>query len=157
MSVSDALTRPSPQRIRIMRAIRGSGNRTTELTLVAAMRASELTGWRRKQNLPGHPDFVFRRKRLAVFVDGCFWHGCPRCYRVPRTNSAFWQAKIQANRKRDARVSRNLRKQGWRVLRIWEHSLAISPESVTRRLKARLSLAAPPLIVPARRIRESRG
>jgi DNA mismatch endonuclease, patch repair protein len=70
------------------------------------------------------PDFVFRTERLAVFVDGCFWHGCPRHVTWPRQNAAFWRRKIEGNRARDRRVDRALRAAGWRVLRIWEHALA---------------------------------
>jgi len=71
----------------------------------------------------GHPDFVFRRERVAVFVDGCFWHGCPKCYRRPKSNRKFWDAKAARNRARDAEVTRALRRAGWTVVRIWEHAL----------------------------------
>ena len=69
------------------------------------------------------PDFVFRKLKLAVFVDGCFWHGCPRHFNKPRNSAAFWRKKIAANRARDRLVNRTLRRMGWRVLRIWEHEL----------------------------------
>ena len=76
-------------------------------------------------NEPGldKPDFVFRSHRLAVFVDGCFWNGCPVHGAQPKTNAAFWRKKIATNRTRDRLVSRTLRARGWRVLRIWEHEL----------------------------------
>jgi len=70
------------------------------------------------------PDFVFPKIKTAVFVDGCFWHGCPRHATWPRTRAAFWKAKIEGNRARDRRVNSALRKRGWIVLRIWEHELA---------------------------------
>jgi DNA mismatch endonuclease (patch repair protein) len=70
------------------------------------------------------PDFVFRQVRLALFVDGCFWHGCPRHATQPKNNAAFWRAKLAANRRRDALVTRTLRRAGWRVVRIWECDLA---------------------------------
>ena len=70
------------------------------------------------------PDFVFRKERLAVFVDGCFWHGCPAHYTRPRARRTFWDAKIAANRARDRRIDRALRAAGWRVLHVWEHALA---------------------------------
>ncbi len=70
------------------------------------------------------PDFVFPRLRVAVFVDGCFWHGCPRHATWPKTRAAFWLAKITGNKARDRRVNRLLRTKGWRVLRVWEHELA---------------------------------
>lgn len=88
--------------------------------------------------MPGTPDFCFRRERLAVFLDGCFWHGCRVCRRRPASNVAYWTAKIVRNRERDARVSSELRALGWRVLRIWEHELK-SPEAVIKRLRQRLS------------------
>lgn len=69
------------------------------------------------------PDFVFREVRLAVFVDGCFWHGCPRHGTQPKGNAAFWRKKISINRARDRRVNRVLRRAGWHPLRVWEHEL----------------------------------
>ena len=103
-----------------MRAVRGRGNESTELVLARLLRASGMTGWRRHVELPGRPDFSWREARLAVFVDGCFWHGCPRCYRPPRKNASFWREKLAANRARDRKNSRLLRAAGWRVMRVWE-------------------------------------
>jgi len=107
----------------VMAAIRGSGNKATELRLIALFRTHGITGWRRGSRLPGRPDFVFARARLAVFVDGCFWHGCPRHATWPKNNAAFWRTKILGNRRRDRAVDRLLRAAGWRVLRIWQHAL----------------------------------
>ena len=105
-----------------MSRIRGSGNRDTELRLMALFRAHGTTGWRRRQKLFGKPDFVFRRMRVAVFVDGCFWHGCPKPKHAPRpkNNADWWAAKLDGNRARDRKVTRTLRSQGWRVVRVWE-------------------------------------
>jgi DNA mismatch endonuclease (patch repair protein) len=111
------------KRSAVMARIRGSGNRATELRLIALLRAHRLTGWRRGSTLPGRPDFVFPRAKLAVFVDGCFWHGCPLHATWPKQNAAFWRKKLLANRRRDRAVSRQLRRAGWSVLRIWEHAL----------------------------------
>jgi DNA mismatch endonuclease (patch repair protein) len=83
----------------------------------------------------GKPDFVFPKLRLAVFVDGCFWHRCPRHAVKPKQNAAFWRRKISANKARDRLVSRTLRRQGWSVLRIWEHELARKHE---RRVAAKI-------------------
>jgi DNA mismatch endonuclease (patch repair protein) len=69
-----------------MSKICGSGNRGTELRLIEIFKARGITGWRRKYKLPGKPDFVFPKARVAVFVDGCFWHGCPKHCRMPRSN-----------------------------------------------------------------------
>lgn len=126
----------SPQkRSEVMSRIRGTGNRTTELRLAALFRALGITGWRRHQTLPGRPDFVFRKLRLAVFVDGCFWHGCPAHGTRPRANARFWRTKLERNRTRDREVGRELRRRGWRVVRIWEHELR---PVHARRLAARL-------------------
>lgn len=106
-----------------MSRIRARGNQTTELRLAALLRRLGLVGWRRGVRLIGRPDFVYRKQRLAVFVDGCFWHGCPLHYIKPIGNADFWVNKVQSNRKRDRAVSRALSTAGWRVLRIWEHEL----------------------------------
>lgn len=88
------------------------------------------------------PDFVFRHLRVALFVDGCFWHGCPKHATQPKTNAAFWRDKIAANRARDRRVTRVLRALGWRVLRIWEHELRRRTEpTLVRRLHRTLTRA----------------
>lgn len=106
-----------------MSRIRGRGNKGTEQALVSLLRAHKITGWRRNQPEFGKPDFVFPKQRIAVFVDGCFWHGCPQHGTLPKNNSAFWHNKLTTNKARDLLVSRTLRKNGWRVLRIWEHEL----------------------------------
>jgi DNA mismatch endonuclease, patch repair protein len=107
----------------VMAAIRSKGNKNTELRLISILRANKITGWRRNQRLPGKPDFVFRRERLAVFVDGCFWHGCPLHGRKPGSNRKYWIGKLRRNEARDTEVKNNLRLAGWNVLRIWEHDL----------------------------------
>lgn len=127
------------KRSAVMSLIRGSGNQATELRLIQILRANGIRGWRRRQQLPGKPDFVFPAHQLSVFVDGCFWHGCPMHATWPKQNAAFWRTKILANRKRDRAVNRLLRKSGWRVLRIWEHALTRKHEPRTvRRLLAAL-------------------
>jgi len=114
------------KRSQIMAAVRSRGNKATELRLAAILRAHGITGWRRHQPLPGRPDFVFQRARLAVFVDGCFWHGCRWHCRMPQGNRDYWQRKIALNTARDRRTNRLLRAEGRRVLRIWGHSLGAS-------------------------------
>jgi DNA mismatch endonuclease (patch repair protein) len=105
-------------------AVRGRGNRTTELRLRLALVRARITGWNVQPfGLPGNPDFVFPRERIAIFVDGCFWHGCPRCGHIPKTNSPFWQAKIQRNIERDRANIQKLRESDFIVTRIWEHEL----------------------------------
>jgi len=134
------------KRSEVMSRIRSRGNRATELVLVKLFRAHGITGWRRHRSIRFNvqlstsnversklsvgrwkfsvrPDFVFPRFRLAIFVDGCFWHGCPQHATQPKGNAAFWRKKIAGNRRRDALVNRELKRAGWRVLRIWEHAL----------------------------------
>ena len=121
-----------------MAAIRSRGNKATELKLAAILRVAGITGWRRHQALLGRPDFIFRRARLAVFVDGCFWHGCRWHCRMPKSRSAYWNPKGARNKARDREVRSLLSKQGWQVLRIWEHSLR-TPDRVLAKLQAVLA------------------
>lgn len=111
------------KRSEVMSLVRGTGNRSTELRLIELLREASITGWRRKHPLPGRPDFVFVKHHLAIFVDGCFWHGCPKHLSKPATNRAFWMRKLTANKNRDRLVTQVLKKRGWRVLRIWQHAL----------------------------------
>jgi DNA mismatch endonuclease (patch repair protein) len=106
-----------------MSRIRGRGNKNTEVALGKLLRRNHVTGWRCNQSMFGKPDFVFPKFKLAVFVDGCFWHGCPKHATQPKNNRAFWKNKFARNKARDLLVTRTLRLQGWRVLRIWEHAL----------------------------------
>ena len=132
-------------RSRIMRAIRGTGNRSTELRLARVLRRARISGWRRHQRILGTPDFLWRANHVALFVDGCFWHGCPRCYRPPARNSAFWRQKIRYNRERDEVVTRELRRAGWTVLRIWE--CQVEHRSTLNRIHAALrDDRVPPLV-----------
>lgn len=113
-----------PVRSRIMSAIRGKHNRTTELQLRMALLRNRVRGWRlHVKTLPGTPDFYFEKEKVAVFVDGCYWHGCPKCGHVPKTRSGFWKAKIGRTQERDKKKRLELRKIGVFPLRIWEHDL----------------------------------
>lgn len=123
------------QRSKNMSAIRATGNKTTEVAFVDVLRALRLTGWRRHcKTMVGKPDFVFKKERIAIFVDGCFWHGCKRCNRIPATNATFWNMKIQKNRIRDAQVNKLLKMKGWKILRIWEHRIKRDRNKVAGRL-----------------------
>ena len=121
-----------------MAAIRGRGNKSTELRLLGLLRERGVTGWRRHLPLPGRPDFAFRKERVAVFVDGCFWHRCPRCYRPPKSSQDYWVAKIARNVKRDAESTKRLKEKGWKVARVWECRLK-KPDPFMRRLIRMLS------------------
>lgn len=118
-----------------MSRVRSKGNKLTEVALARLFRANRITGWRRHYPISGRPDFAFPKQKLAVFVDGCFWHGCPKHATQPKGNSAFWSSKLDANKARDRKVNRELRAKGWRVLRIWEHDLTkLRQESTVRRV-----------------------
>ena len=116
----------SELRSAIMARVRSKGNASTEQRVVRLLRAYGLTGWRRGTKLPGSPDFVWRRERVVLFVDGCFWHGCPRHGETPSSRVSYWTAKLARNAKRDRAVSRTLRGMGWMVLRVWECALTRS-------------------------------
>lgn len=112
------------KRSRTMSAIHGKHNRTTEQRLRMALIRKGIHGWRlHKKELPGNPDFFFAEKKIAIFVDGCYWHGCPKCGHIPKTRTAFWEAKIRRNQERDKMKRLELKKSGIRSLRIWEHEL----------------------------------
>jgi DNA mismatch endonuclease (patch repair protein) len=113
------------KRSEVMSRIRASGNRDTELRMIALLRAEKLSGWRRNAKLFGKPDFIFPTQRIAVFVDGCFWHrhsGCKFSY-IPKSRTEFWLPKFAKNVMRDRLVSRTLQKAGWQVVRVWECDL----------------------------------
>ena len=127
---------PSTARSANMRAIRSGGNRTTEWRLRSLLMRAGVRGWRLRQpGVAGSPDFLFEELRVAVFVDGCFWHGCPRCGHVPKRNRTYWSAKIRLNKARDARVARSLRRSGYSVLRVRECSLKSSPDKCLVRIQ----------------------
>lgn len=139
------------KRSEVMARIRGRGNKDTELALAKVFRLNRITGWRRQveiqvvaavfgrrslraatagahraplqKPLRVRPDFIFPKLKLAVFVDGCFWHGCPKHGTKPKNNAVFWRKKLATNKRRDALVTQTLRKAGWRVVRLWEHAL----------------------------------
>lgn len=122
------------KRSQIMSRVKGRGNRATELRLIQIFREHGIRGWRRNWMIFGKPDFVFPASRLVVFVDGCFWHGCPIHGAIPKSNRAFWRAKLVRNRNRDLIVNRELRKLGWKTLRLWQHELQQSSK-VARHLE----------------------
>ena len=130
------------KRSEVMSRIRSGGNRDTELRMMSLFRAYGICGWRRRQRIFGKPDFVFRREKIAVFVDGCFWHGCPlpKHSPLPKSRAQWWAAKLLRNKKRDRAVTRRLRCSGWQVIRVWECSLTSKNFTRTARiLKRRLS------------------
>lgn len=127
-------------RSELMSRIRSSGNLTTEVAMVRIMRLHRISGWRRQAKLFSfRPDFVFRRERVVVFVDGCFWHACPIHGTRPKSNVDFWDAKLDRNVARDRRADRELSDSGWKVVRFWEHSVKRDPSLCTEELEAILA------------------
>lgn len=124
-----------------MSRVRSHSNRSTEIRLAELFRAAGIVGWRRRYQLFGKPDFVFPAQRVAVFVDGCFWHGCSKgCRPLPRS-SRFWRDKIAANIRRDRLVTSTLRQLGWNVIRIWEHALRPCNKAQGDRVLSRIKSA----------------
>lgn len=119
----DPLT--SVQRSALMAKVRSKENRSTEAIVEAVLIREKIKGWvKHPRGILGRPDFYFPHPRLAVFVDGCFWHACPTCRRrTPTKRKAFWSQKIIQNRRRDTRIRRRLRIEGYHAMRIWEHEL----------------------------------
>ena len=146
---SEFRVRPTtPLRSANMRAVRCRGNKSTELKLGALLARSGTNGWQMHvSDVAGCHDFFFRAQKVAVFVDGCFWHQCPRCGHTPKTNRPYWSRKLARNKRRDAQVRAALRAEGIRVIRIWECRLRAEPASCMRRLLLALRL---PEISPAR-------
>ncbi len=108
------------KRSQIMSKIRSSKTKS-ELKIKGLMNILGFTY--QPKNIYGKPDFANRKDKIAVFVDGCFWHGCPKHYVAPKSNRKFWRDKINKNVKRDIKTVKKLKKDGWRVIRVWEHSI----------------------------------
>ncbi len=108
------------QRSAIMKAVKSRGNKSTEIKLIEIFKSSHITGWRRNSTLVGRPDFVFPQKRIALFADGCFWHGHNCRNLTPSANAEYWEQKIKRNKARDKAITLALEEKGWKVVRIWE-------------------------------------
>lgn len=127
-------------RSELMSKVKSKGNETTELKLARLLRKEGLKGWRRHLLLPGKPDFTWTRKKVVVFVDGCFWHGhdCGKNI-TPKTNHEEWASKLKKNRARDQKNSRLLSEKGWTVIRIWECTLRREPLKALNRIRRALN------------------
>ena len=110
------------KRRHIMSRVR-SKNTKLELLLRKYLFSKGLRGYRVNVNLPGKPDIAFPKYKVAIFVDGCFWHKCPKCFKAPETNKEFWTKKIDGNVERDKRVNQQLSEAGYIVIRFWEHQI----------------------------------
>jgi DNA mismatch endonuclease (patch repair protein) len=126
-----------------MSRVKSTGNQTTEKRMANLLRKAGLSGWRRHQSLIGRPDFTWAKLKVAVFVDGCFWHGhdCGKNIQ-PKTNADAWREKIRRNKVRDRRVTSALRRRGWRVIRVWECHLKKKPDACLARLKKAIQTVA---------------
>ena len=107
----------------VMRKVRSKGNKSTELRLISLFHETGIKGWRRGYPVKGHPDFVFKANRVAVFVDGCFWHGHDCRNTQPRENKDYWVKKRERNRMHDQEITAIFENRGWTVIRIWECEL----------------------------------
>ena len=121
------------QRSHCMSRIR-SRNTKAELILRSLFKGRHL---RFHPNIFGNPDFGSKKGKIAVFLDGCFWHKCPKCYRQPKSRKAYWIGKAIKNRKRDSAVNRRLSKDGFRVLRFWEHDILCDPLKCANRIMSK--------------------
>lgn len=111
------------KRSHIMRQVKSSRNKSTELKLISFFKSNKIKGWRRNYKIFGNPDFVFITKKTAIFVDGCFWHGHNCRNTKPKANKEYWDNKIKKNIQRDNLVTEKLKTKGWTVIRIWECEL----------------------------------
>lgn len=119
-----------------MTNIRSKNNRSTERKLRSSLAGAGISGFKMNDtSLPGRPDFSFQEARLAVFVDGCFWHGCPECYVRPKSNQEYWDKKHRTNKARDTKVDESLCEMGWTSVRVWEHTLK-DPRSTRKVISA---------------------
>jgi len=114
----------SPQkRSDVMSSVKSKGTKLENFFAQEMINQGVKFSQRNVTNLIGKPDFIFKRKKIAILIDSCFWHGCKKHLRLPASNQVYWTAKIARNRKKDRQVTKKLKEEGWLVLRIWEHSL----------------------------------
>lgn len=126
-------------RSRTMSKIRSKGNKTTEVMFRLALVRAGIKGWvLHPKEIIGKPDFFFPRKRITVFVDGCYWHGCPKCGHIPKTRTEYWSEKIKINKARDKKVNRLLKKENIEVIRFWEHEIKADLKGCVIKLKSLL-------------------
>lgn len=129
------------KRSAVMRQVKASRNKSTELKLIAFFKTSKIKGWRRNFKLFGKPDFAFPNLRTVIFVDGCFWHGHDCRNTKPQNNKEYWIKKIERNKLRDKEVAQSLKQKEWTVIRLWECELK-NEMLLTKRLKEKLPTTA---------------
>lgn len=118
------------KRSAIMSKVRSKQNRSTELRFIALLQQENIHGWARNYPVKGHPDFVFMRRHIAVFIDGCFWHGHNCRNTIPANNKDYWDQKRARNIRHDSEVTEMFQKRGWTVVRIWECELRKKSQNV---------------------------
>jgi DNA mismatch endonuclease (patch repair protein) len=130
----------TPERSKTMSAIRAKDTKP-EISLRKALWSMGVRNYRKYPKLPGKPDLIFPKHKIVVFVDGCFWHGCPKHFRTPKSNKNYWDQKIVRNTERDREVSAKLKEMGYKVIRVWEHDVCPDPDAavkiITRSLQRR--------------------
>ena len=124
------------KRFEVMSRIRGKGNQETNVRMARMMRMTGIKGWIRHLSISRRQELSFLKQKVGVFVDGCFWHGCFKCFQLPKQNRAFWKAKIEGNRKTDRLVDGRLRRLGWKVIRIRECQLGKADNVLVKVKKA---------------------
>ena len=129
--MTDILT-PSQRKYNMSR-IRGK-NTGPEIKLRKLLWTQGVRGYRIHYKLPGKPDIIFTKKKIAIFIDGCFWHKCPVCFQEPETRKEFWMKKIGSNVNRDLKNTLQLQDDGWTVLRFWEHEIRKTPDNVVEKI-----------------------
>lgn len=134
--MTDVLT-PAQRKLNMSR-IRGKDT-SPEIKIRKLLFSKGVRGYRIKNKLPGKPDIVFPGKRVAIFIDGCFWHKCPLHFQEPGTRKEFWVKKIDRNVERDKEINRKLEETGWEVIRVWEHQVRENPDLVVVEIINRLN------------------
>lgn len=136
--MTDVLT-PAQRKLNMSR-IR-TKNTGPETKIRKMLSAGSIRGYRLHYNLIGKPDIVFTKKKIAIFIDGCFWHRCPVDFQEPETRKEFWMKKILSNVERDKKVNKKLKDDGWTVLRFWEHEVRKNPDNVVKKITDTLEKA----------------
>jgi len=124
----------SAQRAKCMAHIKRKDTKA-EIVFRKAIWHTGTKGYRIDVNLPGRPDLFFPRYKLAIFIDGCFWHKCPKHYRPPKSNQKYWLPKMAKNVQRDREINKILKKEGWTVLRFWEHDINGNMDECVNKIK----------------------
>ena len=119
------------ERSRIMSKIR-SKNTKPEVILAKLLKKSKIKGFKTQYNIEGKPDIAFPKQKIAIFLDGCFWHCCPIHCKKPKSNKAYWLPKLRGNVNRGKVIVKHLRTQGWKVIRVWEHELRHRAKTVAK-------------------------